>query len=317
MRVLGIDQSLTGTGLAIVENGRFGALEVIKPKTKGYTRVAQIVSRCLDLAADCDIVAVEHPALSMRGSASTGALFGLFGVLTQSLWAAGKEPVIINVTHRALYATGKGNANKDAVMMSVARRYSDDRLVDNNIIDAAIIAAMVARIVGEPLLDEAGSLPEVNAAVLTKVVMPGQYEDLVATELVEARAWRSVAARATKPQFEILRALADASPEYAHALIDYALERGYEVYGSQRWVTCTRRLDQPNHTCGASKCSTEWATPADWERPVLLRQINGDEWAILTQCESDHGLPAPAGGTLRAHLHTANIDAQSAVEVSA
>src|SRR5660397_116916 len=102
MRVLGIDQSLTGTGLAIVENGRFGALEVIKPKTKGYTRVAQIVSRCLDLAADCDIVAVEHPALSMRGSASTGALFGLFGVHTQSLWAAGKEPVIINVTHLSL-----------------------------------------------------------------------------------------------------------------------------------------------------------------------------------------------------------------------
>lgn len=304
MRILSIDQSLTASGIAVASGGKFERLELIKTRVVGYARVEQITSAVLEIAKDCDVVSLEQPTLSIRGSASTGALFGLFGVLSQALWKAGKEPIVINSMHRAGYATGKGNAKKDQVMMAVARRYADDRLTDNNIVDAAIMAAMVARIFGEPLLDEGDSMPSANLAVLTKAVMPGQYQEMVAPELAEERAWSVVGHRVKKPQLAILRELPDASPDYAHALVDFALERGYEIFRNQQWVTCTKRLDQANHTCGSKKCAEEWATPSNWERPILLRQIHGDGWAILTQGDSDHGLPAPVGGGMRAHLHT-------------
>ncbi len=306
MRILGIDQSLTATGIAVIEDGKFDILEVVKSRSKGPDRLEEISRRVLELALACDAVAIEQPTYSQRNSAATGALFGLFQLLHQDLWRIGKEPLVINSNHRATYATGNGGAKKAEVIATAARRYGDPRLIDDNIIDAALLAAMTARIFGEPLIEEAGVLPEANIDVLPKVPLPGIYEDLVGEEQAEDRAWRAIAQRKgiTRPQVQALRDLDGANPEYANALIDFALERGYEIFQNQQWVTCTRRLDAPQHSCGAKKCSTEWATPEHWQNTVLLRSLDGERWAILSQDEADYGLPAPRGGSFRAHLHT-------------
>lgn len=303
MRILGIDQSLTASGIAIVDGGRFERLEVLKTTTRGHVRLDQIMSHCLDLAADADAVALEAPTLSIRGSASTGPLFGLFWMLKHALWKAGKEPIVVNPSQRAMYATGKGNANKDAVLAAVIRRYDDDRLVDNNIADAAVIAAMVARMLGEPVQDESG-LPAASIQVLAKIATPDGLDDFVPDAMREDRAWVAVSKRVDASTLAALKALPEAGPDYAHALLDYVTERGYKVWPTQRFVACVHRLDAPTHSCGSRKCETDWALPADWERPVLLRSDDGSKWAVLAQVHADHGLPAPVGGGRRAQLHT-------------
>jgi|GEM_PF-807329 len=304
MRVLGIDQSLSATGLAVIDGDAFEVLEVVKPKSTGHERLEQIAARCLELAATCDVVALEGPSLGVRRSAATGALFGLFGILSHDLWRMGRDPIVINPMHRALYAAGSGAAKKADVVTAAILLYGDARLTDDNIADAAVIAAMAARIVGAPI---DGELPSRNLSALTKVPLPPSLEAMVMGQLRNDRAWQSVARRVDQPTLAALRALDSASPEYAHALVDFAAERGYRVYPNQGYAACVRRLDHPTHTCGAKKCATDWATPSSWVHRVLLKQIDGDGWAILTQQVSDHGLPAPLGGDLRVHLHTSAL----------
>ena len=307
MRFLGVDQSLTGTGLVVVQDGVVDHVEVVSTKLSGYQRVDHIVGRVVEVAASVDVVAVEAPTLSVRGSASTGALFGLFGVLTHDLWRQGKEPVVVNPNHRSMYAVGRGGVKKDEVFAAVVRRYQDDRVVDNNAADALLLAAMVARMAGEPVLVE-GDLPTSCVSVLARVGSSTVLDRLIPAALAADREWMSVVARVGGSRADVLKSLPGASPTYAHALLDYASSRGMEVWPNQGNVSCVRRLVSPTHTCGGVKCHTEWATPDVWQFPVLLRQTAGERrWAILHQeLPDDHcsGMTAPVGGGRVAVLET-------------
>lgn len=74
--------------------------------------------------------------------------------------------VIITPSQRAKYATGKGNASKDAVLLAVARRYPTVEVTDNNEADALVLAAMIARLAGRPIET---SLPQTHLDALAKV----------------------------------------------------------------------------------------------------------------------------------------------------
>lgn len=165
--VLALDLSLTATGAA--GNARGGWAATIKPpaKLKGHARLAYI----LDEIRDCylpgvDYVAVEGPAWGAKGSAYH-QLAGEWWLVTHMLWQLGLPVAVVGPTTRAKYATGKGGAGKDLVMVEVARRFTWFN-GDNNAADATFIAAMVCDHLGIPM----ATMPALNRTALDAVEWP-------------------------------------------------------------------------------------------------------------------------------------------------
>src|SRR5699024_11486469 len=50
-----------------------------------------------------------------------------------------------------MYATGKGNAGKDLVLVTTAATYKQAEVTGNDVADAVVIAAMVSRLAGQPI----------------------------------------------------------------------------------------------------------------------------------------------------------------------
>lgn len=165
MKILGIDQSLTATGLALVQDGNLEKVEVFRPKSlKGPARVEAISAEVLLWARGVDQVVIERPFAHGLGVSSTMGLMGLFGVLVQDMWRQGvPDPLVLAPKTRCKYATGKGNANKDQVLAAVIRRYDSEDINDNNAADAVVFAAIGARLIGEPVEE---SLPQTHLAAL-------------------------------------------------------------------------------------------------------------------------------------------------------
>lgn len=166
VRVVGLDLSLTATGVADSD----GTAGVIKPRIKGHDRldfindaIAQHVTG--DPAAG--LVLVEGPSFGSQGSAYH-QLAGLWWLVVHGLWKAEIPYAVVSPQARAKYATGRGNAGKDAVLASVVRRYPMVEINDNNVADAWVLMAMGLDWLGRPLC----SVPAVNREALAKVEWP-------------------------------------------------------------------------------------------------------------------------------------------------
>ena len=77
--------------------------------------------------------------------------------------------LVVPASSRAKYATGRGNAGKDEVLLAVSRRYPHAPIVNNDQADAVALAAMGARLLGEPIED---SLPKTHLDALAKLAAP-------------------------------------------------------------------------------------------------------------------------------------------------
>jgi len=191
MRVLGIDPSLTSTGLVLVEGGRVVETKRVRSKQVGAQRVQNILdeieraiwggrrghemgyeptsSACADEGAPADlIVGIEGTAMGAKGS-SVVQIFGLWGIITHQLWQWGVPFYVVTPGGRMKYATGKGNSQKDEVLAAVIRRYIDADVTGNDVADALVIAAMGARQYDVPL---EASLPQVNLQAMGGVTWP-------------------------------------------------------------------------------------------------------------------------------------------------
>ncbi|WP_345155443.1 hypothetical protein [Micromonospora maritima] len=165
-RVLGLDLSLTCTGLA-------GAdwTDTIKPpaKMRGTARMMFIRTTLLDRFLNgYDVVAVEGPSYgSQAGQAGHHERAGLWWVIRCVLDARGHQVAVIPPASVKRYATGKGNADKAAMMLAVARRFpwfdgGEDEA------DALWLAAMAADHLGHPMCD----MPAANRKALDAVQWP-------------------------------------------------------------------------------------------------------------------------------------------------
>lgn len=182
-RIIGVDPSLTGTGLAILDPGAPPITDVIKiPVPKGATlaqradRIASLtrfVVRCA-AAVPTELAVVEGPsygsAAAQSGHHERG---GLWWSLIAGLLAADVPVAVVPPSCRAMYATGKGNASKDAVVMAVARRWPDVVLDSNDAADALVLAALGARYLGRPI----DNLPQTHLVGLKGVAWPELVSD--------------------------------------------------------------------------------------------------------------------------------------------
>ena len=180
MRVLGIDPSLTATGLALIDTDDRLVVDTWTITTKGHRddSIRQRLNRIEDIAGQITLVeadyhVIEYPTLSQGRQGGHLDRHGLWWLTVSALRANapdGGRLAVVPASTRARYATGKGNAGKDTVLLEVARRYPHARPANNNEADALILAAMGARHLGAPIDD----LPKTHLAAMDAVQWPGK-----------------------------------------------------------------------------------------------------------------------------------------------
>lgn len=170
MIVCGIDPSLTNTGIAVLFDGKPLVLHSIGHGGRSGATYAQrsdrIVSqarsvvqwiddRCqgplgvLPLNKRVDLVVMEGPAYGQNLPSNhdrAGLWWGLF-----SAFRARKVPVAVcTPTTRAIWATGKGRADKKVVLAEVRSWWPDVKIPNHDIADAAVLALCGAVHLGDP-----------------------------------------------------------------------------------------------------------------------------------------------------------------------
>ena len=118
MNILGIDLSLTSTGISV--NGETGTITTL---AKGAERLSIISLAILDAVIDnsIEIVAIEGYSFASRNSQAF-SIGELGGVVRTRLWERNIPYVDIPPTCRAKFATGRGNAAKTEVMSSISAK---------------------------------------------------------------------------------------------------------------------------------------------------------------------------------------------------
>ena len=160
-KVLGIDVSLTSTGLA----GSAGWTDVIKPaKLDGVERMAFVRARLADYADGADLVVIEGPSFGSIG----GKPHERAGLWWQARLAFRHCRVaVVSPSTLKKYATGSGRSDKDAVVLAAARRFPwfDG---GNDEADALWLCAMGCEFLGEPMV----TMPAVSLAAMAGVKWP-------------------------------------------------------------------------------------------------------------------------------------------------
>lgn len=171
MRVIGLDLSLTATGMSD------GATTWLVRST-GHngddlsTRQGRLEQLRTDIAGHIQpptLVILEGPSLGQGRQSGTHDRAGLWWlVVDELLTTAGVQVVEVPPAALKKYATGKGNANKGSVIDATARRFPDvDTGADDNRCDALWLAAM-----GIDYLTGVSVVPQAQREGLSRVRWP-------------------------------------------------------------------------------------------------------------------------------------------------
>lgn len=171
-RVIGIDLSLTCTGLSDgfqawchPTHGR--ATDDLTARDDRLRRITDTVMAYVSPAVRTNLVVLEGPSHNSRhGNAWDRA--GLWWRLVHRLLAQDVPLAVAPPACRAKYATGKGNAGKDAVLLAASRRWPDCPISNNNEADALVLAQMGLDWLGRPTVP----MPATHKAALTGVAWP-------------------------------------------------------------------------------------------------------------------------------------------------
>lgn len=157
MDVLGIDQSLTCTGLAKTTPAGVVVTTRIKTSPSGgelgdtRRRIRYIVGQVLRFAPTECVTVIEAPIVIRNGQGGAQLERAwLFGLLVDQLIIHGPIAQVRTKT-RAMYATGNGNADKPEVLAAIRDSFPDLTVPDDNVADAVALCAMGARWVGAPI----------------------------------------------------------------------------------------------------------------------------------------------------------------------
>lgn len=160
MIVVGLDPSLTNTGIAVLRDGR-----PIKLTTTGHGtlnardyqhRSDRIVTQAHDVMATINhtihLAVIEGPAYGAC-NASTHDGSGLWWRFYSALRARGIPIAVVAPTTRAKWATGRGNADKKQVLAAVRATWAPWKayITGHDIADALTLAEIGARHLDEPL----------------------------------------------------------------------------------------------------------------------------------------------------------------------
>lgn len=167
-RVLGIDLSLTGTGLATIDDDGLHAW-TFKSKLTGLARLRSIRAELAYQRQDITLVVLEGPSYGSQQGSQQGhhERAGLWWLVVERLDQQSIPVAVAPPKSLKKYATGKGNASKEQVLVAAAKRIEGFD-GDNNAADAAWLALMGADFLGAPLVQ----VPVVQRDALDGVAWP-------------------------------------------------------------------------------------------------------------------------------------------------
>jgi crossover junction endodeoxyribonuclease RuvC len=175
-RVVGLDLSLTATGIAPSNFPQLRITYTVTTKTRGCERLAHIRDEVMKSCAPVEVWdpewRMDAPLVVLEGYAygrpnQAAHLGELGGVIRLALHEAGVPYVDVPPSNLKKYATGKGNAGKEEVLAAAIRRLGYEGH-DNNQADALWLQAMGYDALGRPVVE----MPAVNRAALEKVEWP-------------------------------------------------------------------------------------------------------------------------------------------------
>lgn len=160
-RVLGLDLSLTATGVCLPDGSTF----TIKTKTKdGDGRLLQIVD-VLELAfSDVHLAVIED--LPTHGY-SAGTLGMVQGVVRSALMRAGVPYALVVPATLKKFATDRGNADKTGMAIAALKRVNRE-FADDNQCDAFWLRAAGLELLEQPEF----AMPAAQRAALKVVSLP-------------------------------------------------------------------------------------------------------------------------------------------------
>jgi Holliday junction resolvasome RuvABC endonuclease subunit len=175
--VIGIDTSITGTGLASSRGWTetVGYTNKKAPFTKlphpqRLTAMRQLLADILQQVGEPALAVLETPAPSRTGGGAherAWLWWEVYRALTNREIPVG----LVSTNQRMLYATGKGQADKTKIVDAVARRWPDwSTDGDDNRADAVVLMAAGRDWLGHPVCP----MPKPNRVAVERAVWPEQ-----------------------------------------------------------------------------------------------------------------------------------------------
>lgn len=167
MRIIGLDLSMTATGVAFPDD----TTALIRPRGKGYARLLSIEDRmgaALRIGRP-DLVVIEDIRAGLKGDAAK-VIPMVHAAALLPILRAGVPYVLVNPSTLKLYATGYGSADKAnmavAALTYAGRQFTGDKGGDQ--CDAWWLRAAGHAAYGEPVV----RVPKANMDALREVIWP-------------------------------------------------------------------------------------------------------------------------------------------------
>ena len=168
MKIVGVDASLTSTGVAMCIDGETYT-NVIQSSKKGVERLIDIKTMVSPIVSDADLVVIEGYAFARPNQAHQIGELG--GVLRVMFAMMGLKYIEVAPAALKKFATGKGNANKEAVAVGIFKRWHCE-FNNNDEADAFVLAQ-----IGQAYLSKTDKLTgyqrEVMIALNSKPALKG------------------------------------------------------------------------------------------------------------------------------------------------
>ena len=177
MRILGLDTSLTGTGMALIDLATWPPSNPPRAEGEPVSYEAQVVTvrapkpgkdkskRAMVRRVNALIeqiewvfkddkpehVAMEALAYGARGE-GVWVLPWIFGRALELCETYDVPVQVVSTSARAKFAAGKGNADKQTVLLTMAKAFPEAAVANDNEADALSCAAAVCQMLGLPIL---------------------------------------------------------------------------------------------------------------------------------------------------------------------
>ena len=146
---VGLDCSLTGTGVAILDEDTPVLLDIIKTTPEKFkdemSRMIYIRDMILSkIPPNVELIGIEDTFVpfNSRGIGAALSLSRLAGIIRAGLYEAGFKYLVIQPTSLKKFVLGKGVGEKDTLMLEVLSRWGI-KIAENNISDAFCMAKFV------------------------------------------------------------------------------------------------------------------------------------------------------------------------------
>lgn len=161
-RVVGLDLSLTGTGIAFTEPGDdIVQTRIVRPRSSGDLRLPEIAAEVIRHAEGAELVLIEG---FLNIPPSAGPMGMVHGAVRAALINAHLKYATLPPSSLKKFGTGKGNAKK-ADMAVAAYKRGQREFGDDNQCDAWWLWIAASQYLGQPSI----AMPADQVAALGKI----------------------------------------------------------------------------------------------------------------------------------------------------